>query len=112
MLEEEPFRLQFPVLLLNPVLSGVEGSAAKDELRQLIAAGTADRLRPVLLTTVTTVAGLLPLAYGLGGQDIFMAPMAMALGYGLLFATPITLVLIPCLYMIGNDIRHLFKRGQ
>jgi multidrug efflux pump subunit AcrB len=80
--------------------------ANKKELLQQIASGTADRLRPIILTTVTTVAGLLPLAYAFGGHDIYMAPMAMAIGYGLLFATPITLVLVPSLYMIGYDIKR------
>jgi len=77
---------------------------------ELIAQGAADRLRPVLLTTVTTVAGLLPLTYGVGGEDAMMAPMAMALGYGLLFATPITLILLPCLYMIQLDVQAVAAR--
>ena len=75
----------------------------------MIASGTADRLRPIILTSLTTVAGLLPLVYGFGGQDIHMSPMALALGYGLLFAKPITLILVPSLYMIGHDIRKLFQ---
>lgn len=65
------------------------------------------RLRPIVLTSITTVAGLLPMAYGLGGADPFSAPMALAMGYGILFATPITLVLIPCLLAVMNDIHCL-----
>jgi len=65
------------------------------------------RLRPVLLTSGTTVLGLLPTIYGLGGKDHFVAPLALAFGYGLVFATFITLVLIPCLYHIAED----YKRG-
>ena len=64
----------------------------------------------VLLLVV--VAGLLPLAYGLGGTDIFMAPMALALGWGLVFATPLTLILVPCLCVIGMDIGGLFGRTR
>ncbi|GAK56459.1 acriflavin resistance protein [Candidatus Vecturithrix granuli] len=80
----------------------------KDEnMVALIAEGVADRLRPVILTTVTTVFGLLPLTYGIGGEDTMMGPMAMALGYGLLFATPITLILLPCLYMIRIDFQNV-----
>ncbi|MCP4982430.1 MAG: efflux RND transporter permease subunit [Gammaproteobacteria bacterium] len=67
------------------------------------------RLRPIVLTSVTTVAGLLPMAYGLGGSDPFSAPMALAMGYGILFATPITLMLIPCLLAVLDDL-HLFSR--
>lgn len=81
-------------------------------LISLVAQGTADRLRAILLTTMSTVAGLLPLAYGVGGADPFMGPMALALGYGLLFATPLTLVLIPCLYLAGEDIRSRFSRPK
>ncbi|MCP4400779.1 MAG: efflux RND transporter permease subunit [bacterium] len=96
--------------------SFVKGSRAKKketkDLMKLVASGTADRLRAIVLTTLTTVSGLLPLAYGLGGESVNMAPMGLALGYGLLFATPITLVLIPCLYMIGQDIGNLFRRSS
>jgi multidrug efflux pump subunit AcrB len=81
-------------------------------IRKLVSEGTSHRLRAILLTTLTTVAGLLPLAYGLGGTDLYMQPMALALGYGILFATPLTLVLVPSLYMIGADISALFRRKK
>lgn len=71
-----------------------------------------DRLRPVLLTTFTTVAGLLPTAYGIGGKDGLIMPLTMAMGYGLLFATLITLILTPALLIIGHDIAHLRGRGS
>ncbi len=82
------------------------------ELRELVARGTANRLRAILLTTLTTAAGVLPLAYGIGGYDLYMAPMALTLGYGLLFATPLTLVLVPSLYLIGSDMGRIFKRKR
>jgi multidrug efflux pump subunit AcrB len=81
-------------------------------LRELVAQGTANRLRAILLTTLTTAAGVLPLAYGIGGYDLYMAPMALTLGYGLLFATPLTLVLVPSLYLIGSDMGRIFKRKR
>jgi multidrug efflux pump subunit AcrB len=71
-----------------------------------------DRLRPVLLTTLTTVAGLLPTAYGIGGKDGLIMPLTMAMAYGLLFATLITLILTPSLLIIGHDIAHLLGRGS
>jgi multidrug efflux pump subunit AcrB len=81
-----------------------------ESILKLIAEGTANRLRAIVMTTITTVAALLPLAYGFGGTDIWMVPMALALGWGLVFATPLTLVLVPCLYMIRNDIGKIFKK--
>ncbi|MCA9395113.1 MAG: efflux RND transporter permease subunit [Candidatus Omnitrophica bacterium] len=70
-------------------------------VREIVLQGAADRLRAIIMTTLTTVVGMLPLAYGLGGADPFVAPMALTLGFGLLLATPLTLIVIPCLYLIG-----------
>jgi multidrug efflux pump subunit AcrB len=78
--------------------------------KRLVAEGTAARLRPIILTSVTTVSGLIPLAYGWGGSDPFLAPMALALGYGILFATPLTLLLLPCLYAAQHDLQLLIRR--
>lgn len=61
------------------------------------------RFRPVLLTTLTTFGGLASLMVKTRGEAAFLAPMAMALGFGLLFATWITLYLIPSLYLILDD---------
>ncbi len=81
-------------------------------LVRTVVSGAKDRLRPVLLTTLTTVAGLLPTAYGIGGKDGLIMPLTMAMAYGLLFATLITLMLTPALLVIGHDIAHLFGRGS
>lgn len=85
-------------------INDLRSSSRRNSLRASITQGAGDRLRAITMTTLTTVAGLLPLAYGLGGSDPFIAPMALALGYGLLLATPLTLALVPCLYMIHQDI--------
>ncbi len=61
------------------------------------------RLRPVLLTTLTTVLGIFPTAYGIGGSDPFVKPLALAIAWGLIFATSLTLVLIPVLYKLTYD---------
>ena len=65
--------------------------------------GTKDRLRAVVLTTLTTLAGVLPLAYGIGGTDFILQPMALSLGYGLLFGTLMTLVLLPSMYLMNYE---------
>ncbi len=67
------------------------------------------RLRAVLLTATTTVVGLLPTAYGWGGMDPFVAPMALALSWGLMFATLVTLFTIPATLAVGHDVRALVK---
>ncbi|MGF1728783.1 efflux RND transporter permease subunit [Photobacterium kasasachensis] len=72
-----------------------EGMAVLDA----IVDASASRLRPIVLTSMTTVVGLLPLAYGIGGTDVYMGPMSLTLGYGLLFSLPVVLIVIPCLYL-------------
>ncbi|MFH2083740.1 MAG: efflux RND transporter permease subunit, partial [Candidatus Omnitrophota bacterium] len=56
------------------------------------------RLRPILLTTLTTLGGLLPMAYGLGGYEQMISPMSLAFAWGLLFSTVITLYIVPVLF--------------
>ncbi|MCB1304503.1 MAG: efflux RND transporter permease subunit [Leptospiraceae bacterium] len=58
------------------------------------------RLRAVFLTTITTVLGLLPTAYGIGGEDPFIVPMALSFAWGLTFSTGLTLIVVPVLYTI------------
>lgn len=73
-----------------------QGLAAIDAVVQ----AATSRLRPIVMTSLTTVAGLLPLAYGLGGTDVFMGPMSLTLGYGLLFSLPVVLLVIPAMYAL------------
>ncbi|HOP64817.1 MAG TPA: efflux RND transporter permease subunit [Spirochaetota bacterium] len=78
-----------------------EGMSLKDSLVE----GGVVRLRPIILTAGAMVLELLPVMYGFGGKDYLVAPLALAFGYGLIFATFITLVLIPCFYYIAEDVK-------
>ncbi|EGF28843.1 efflux RND transporter permease subunit [Rhodopirellula baltica] len=66
------------------------------------------RFRPILLTTLTTFGGLMPLIFEDSLQAQYIIPMAISLGFGILFATAIILVLVPCLYLILEDIQKTF----
>jgi len=99
-------------LVLVNHINDLKAAKRKVNILEIVAEGTADRLRAIILTTISTVAALLPLAYGIGGTATFMAPMALALGWGLIFATPLTLVLVPCFYVVGQDIHRIFKRNK
>ena len=76
----------------------------------MISAGVR-RFRPIMLTTVTTFGGLAPMIFETSRQARFLIPMALSLGYGILFATAITLLLVPSLYIIIDDI-SLFKNRK
>lgn len=65
------------------------------------------RFRPILLTSLTTFAGLTPLILEKSTQAQFLIPMAVSLGFGILFATMLTLVLIPVFYLIVEDIKNI-----
>ncbi len=67
------------------------------------------RFRPVLLTSLTTFAGLMPLLFEKSTQAQFLIPMAVSLGFGILFATAITLFIVPVNYLIMEDIKQYFR---
>jgi multidrug efflux pump subunit AcrB len=67
------------------------------------------RFRPILLTSLTTFAGLTPLILERSVQAKFLIPMAVSLGFGVMFATFVTLFLVPALYVIVEDLRRLLR---
>ncbi|MEZ5394997.1 MAG: efflux RND transporter permease subunit [Bryobacterales bacterium] len=67
------------------------------------------RFRPILLTSLTTAAGVTPLMLEKSVQAQFLIPMAVALAFGVLFATFITLALVPAIYLILEDIKGVFR---
>ncbi len=80
-----------------------------DAVNAVIEAG-ARRFRPILLTSLTTFGGLAPMIFETSRQARFMIPMAISLGYGILFAAAILLILIPSLYAIADDAQRLTTR--
>jgi multidrug efflux pump subunit AcrB len=82
------------------------GAGARDAICQ---AGVR-RFRPILLTTLTTFGGLAPMIFETSRQAQFMIPMALSLGYGILFSTAITLLIVPALYLILEDVLAAGRR--
>ncbi|MEJ2284583.1 MAG: efflux RND transporter permease subunit [Desulfobacterales bacterium] len=87
-----------------------QGKTARDAVTQ---AGCL-RFRPILLTSLTTFVGLSPMLLERSVQAQFLIPMAISLGFGVLFGTFVTLLLIPCGYLILDDVHRLFSgiRGR
>ena len=73
--------------------------------------GGSVRLRPIILTSLTTIIGLIPMAVGLGGKSPIWMPMAYTIIFGLALATTMTLFVMPALYAITTDVRGLFLRN-
>lgn len=78
-----------------------------DKLHAIKEAGVR-RFRPILLTSLTTFFGLSPMILETSTQAKFLIPMAISLAFGIMAATGITLLLIPSLYLILEDFRHMF----
>ncbi|MFB0528050.1 MAG: efflux RND transporter permease subunit [bacterium] len=80
-------------------------------IQDAIIEATRLRFRPIILTSLTTVCGIATVAYGIGGLDPFLRPMALVISWGLVFSTSLTLIVIPCFYFIAQDIKRIKKSG-
>jgi multidrug efflux pump subunit AcrB len=69
------------------------------------------RFRPIFITSITTAVGLLPTAYGILGENSYISPMVMSMAWGVVFGGLVSLVLLPVMYMIEQDIREKLGRS-
>ena len=95
------------IVLIDFINRGRKNGASK--WRALIKAGQV-RLRPIILTSITTIFGLLPMALGIGGQSATWMPMASTIVFGLTVATVMTLLIIPAFYAVVDEIPGLVWR--
>ena len=96
------------IVLVNFINIKIEAST---NVVESIVEACMSRFRPVILTTFTTVAGLLPVAHMPGG-DPFLKPMAISFAYGLIFSTTLTLVFVPCTYLIYELSLEAIGKGK
>ena len=80
------------------------------ELEIALVDAATTRLRPIILTSLTTVLGLMPTAYGIGGSDAFVQSLALALGWGLMIGSVLTVMIFPALLHIVEDLKIFFSR--
>ena len=81
-----------------------------DSIFDAVVNASVSRCRPIVLTSLTTFAGLTPLMFNKSVQAQFRVPMASSLAFGVLFATVVTLLVVPSGYLIMNDLDNLFRR--
>ncbi len=86
--------------------------ANKEARMNVVVEALVSRLRPVLVTSLSTFGGVMPTAYGFGGWDAVMSPMSLALGWGLFFSSGVTLFLVPSLYIAANDINRKIEHWR
>ncbi len=81
----------------------------KDRWESIVSGGV-QRLRPIILTSVTTIGGLLPTCVGIGGTSAVWRPLANTIAWGLVFSTVLTLLMLPCVLAIVDDIKGRITR--
>lgn len=94
------------------LLSYIDDLKAEGKLniKEVLVQASSTRLRAVLVTSLTTISGLFPTAYGIGGSDAMLIPMTLAMAWGLTSGTILTLIWIPCAYGILEDFNAFIKR--
>jgi multidrug efflux pump subunit AcrB len=98
-------------LVLMSRLDDLEKEAPETALAERIIRAGGERFRAILLTTLTTFVGLIPLLAETSTQAQFLKPMAVSVGFGVVFATGITLVLLPIMLLIANDAKRSFNNS-
>ena len=94
------------IIMVSAVQRRREGG---DTLTDALVHGAQDRLRPVLMTSITTIVGVTPILFEGSLQAQLVQPLAITLVFGLLLAPPLVLVYVPCVMAIGGDVRRLIR---
>lgn len=101
------------IVMVDSIHRRVKESAADEahtDATEQITDAVVERLRPILVTTLTTLGGVLPTAYGIGGYDPIISIISLAIGWGLALSTLVTLFLVPSLYSLARDVRQKTAR--
>jgi multidrug efflux pump subunit AcrB len=80
------------------------------EIRIAVIEAAVSRFRPILLTSATTFIGLLPIMSERSSQSEYLKPMTLSLGFGVFFASFVTLIMVPCLYLVVEDARARLRK--
>jgi multidrug efflux pump subunit AcrB len=98
------------LVLIDRINQVREEAGEKLTLAQAVIQAAVTRFRPILLTSFTTFIGLLPIMSERSAQSEYLKPMTLSLGFGVAFASFVTLILVPCMYLIVEDCRDWFRR--
>lgn len=100
------------IVMMDSVNRRLRQAPADAERRNVAVEAMVGRLRPILVTTLTTFGGVMPTAYGIGGYDALVSPLSVAIGWGLVFTSMVTLYLVPALYSLVDDLKTRLRRDD
>ncbi len=78
-------------------------------IRDAVIQGATDRFRPIVLTSITTFIGLVPIMFEKSTQALFLVPMVISLAFAVALASPVTLILVPSLYLMGENVKEKLR---
>ena len=96
------------IVMVDAIHRRVGESQDDSDRNGRIIEAVSERLRPIMVTTLTTLGGVLPTAYGIGGYDPIVSIISLAVGWGLAASTLVTLFVVPVLYSLAGDLRRGF----
>jgi len=96
------------IVMVDSIHRRVRASDGDGDRKSHIIEAVTERLRPIMVTTLTTLGGVLPTAYGIGGYDPIVSIISLAVGWGLAMSTLVTLFVVPVLYSLAGDLRRIF----
>ncbi len=99
-------------IVLISFIEKLKSEKPERPLKEILVEATGLRLKAVVVTSLTTVSGLLPTAYGVGGADEFIIPMTLAMAWGLMSGTILALLWVPCAYAITEDLVECVTSGS
>ena len=97
------------IVLISYILR-LKEDGDKRSMHEILAYASSMRLRSVVITSLTTIAGFAPTAYGIGGKDEVLSPMTLSMMWGLASGTILTIIWVPCAYAILEDFNNIFKK--
>ena len=96
------------IVMVDSIHRRVSEDDGDGDRKSRIIEAVTERLRPIMVTTLTTLGGVLPTAYGIGGYDPIVSIISLAVGWGLAISTLVTLFVVPVLYSLAGDLRRVF----
>ncbi len=96
------------IVMVDSIHRRVREDDGDGDRKSRIIEAVTERLRPIMVTTLTTLGGVLPTAYGIGGYDPIVSIISLAVGWGLAISTLVTLFVVPVLYSLAGDLRRVF----
>lgn len=99
-------------IVLLSFIQEARSAQPRKPLSEIVSEVTTMRFKAVFITNATTIIGVLPTAYGFGGSDPLLVPLTLAMGWGLLVGSALSIFWVPCCYLAINDWENWWSKRR